>query len=86
MMMKSKTRDFSALQADLEAVNGPTAAEDAKRGRGRPPVETEQFTLRITHDLRKKLATLAAEEMAATGRNVTPQMIAVRLLEEKLNG
>jgi hypothetical protein len=86
-MANSKMRDFSALEANLASANSPSGTEeDGKRGRGRPAVNTEQFTLRITHAMRKRLATLAAEEMATTGRNVTPQQIAIRLLEDKLNG
>jgi hypothetical protein len=84
-MVRSKTRDFDALGVDLEAaVASPLSAPDDKRKPGRPAVPTEQFTLRITADMRKRLAGLAAREQEATGRNVTPQQIAVRLLEEAL--
>jgi hypothetical protein len=81
-MTRSKTRNFDELKVDLEAA-APRSAED-KRGPGRPTVPTEQFTLRITADMRKRLAGMAAREQESTGRNVTPQQIAVRLLREAL--
>jgi predicted HicB family RNase H-like nuclease len=77
MVTKSKTRNFEELGIDLEAA-------EERRKPGRPPVATEQFTLRITADMRRRLATMAAKEQESTGRNVTLQQVAVRLLEEAL--
>jgi hypothetical protein len=85
MMTRSKTRNFDELQVDLEtAAAAPLAAPEDRRKPGRPVVQTEQFTLRITADMRKRLAGLAAREQETTGRNVTPQQIAVKLLGEAL--
>jgi hypothetical protein len=83
-MARTKTRDFNELKVDLEAATAPPSAPGDKRRPGRPALPTEQFTLRITADMRKQLASLAAREQEATGRNVTPQQIAVRILEEAL--
>ena len=85
VMTKSKTRNFDELQIDLEdAVAAPRPSSDGRRKPGRPAVATEQFTLRITAEMRKRLAGMAAREQESSGRNVTPQQIAVRLLEEAL--
>ena len=83
-MTRSKTRNFDELKVDLEAAAAAPPAPDDKRRPGRPAVATEQFTLRITANTRRRLATMAAREQETTGRNVTPQQIAVRLLEEAL--
>jgi hypothetical protein len=85
--MPSKNKDFDSLGLDLAAAaTPPPAVTEEKRKPGRPPVETVQFTIRITLKMRKQLAKLAAKEQDedSTGKNVTPQMIAVRILEEHL--
>src|SRR4051794_18977799 len=85
--MPSKNKDFDSLGLDLAAAAGPLPVDtEEKRKPGRPPVETVQFTIRITLKMRKQLAKLAAKEQDqdSTGKNVTPQMIAVRILEEHL--
>jgi len=85
--MPSKNKDFDSLGLDLAAAAGPPPVDtEEKRKPGRPPVETVQFTIRITLKMRKQLAKLAAKEQDedSTGKNVTPQMIAVRILGEHL--
>jgi hypothetical protein len=94
-MIKSRSRDFTGFQSNLAAAiespaapvaSPPEATPPAKRGPGRPTSDTEPLQLRITPNMRRRLAALSAKEALETGRVPTVQQIILRILEEKLGG
>jgi len=95
--MARKARDFGALQAGIadltEGKAEPTAQPVAlatesseRRGKGRPPTDTSAMQLRLSRHLITALVKEAAEASIAEGRNVTPQQIIGRILEERYRG
>jgi hypothetical protein len=79
----SEEEGFSVLIKPLRrVVTTPSETPLDPRKLGRPPVPTSRFALRITSGRWRKLAGVTAKEQEARdGRNVTPQQIAVRILE-----
>jgi hypothetical protein len=62
--------------------SGDRPAEAPARTKGgRPPIDTEQISLRPPKAWMVALRRMAAEASLAEGRTVTPQMIILRLLE-----
>jgi hypothetical protein len=92
--MAGKARDFGALQAGLAglATTAPPAAAEVSssipesKSKGRPKTDTAPLQVRLPSELIAALVKEAAEASIAAGRNVTPQQIILRILEERYRG
>ena len=90
--MAGKMRSFDHLQAGIADLAAPAASTPAPpavpdtRSKGRPKTDTAPLQLRLPSDLIAALVKDAAEASIAAGRNITPQQIIVRILEERYRG